>query len=34
MSFGGTDKKYFGTGPNVLGWGMAAAFGVKLARPD
>jgi len=34
MSFGGSDKQYFGTGPNVLGWGMAAAFGVKLARPD
>src|SRR5882762_8291782 len=34
MSFGGEGKQYFGTGPNVLGWGMAAAFGVKLARPD
>ena len=34
MSFGGSDKHYFGTGPNVLGWGMAAGFGVKLARPD
>jgi benzoylformate decarboxylase len=34
MSFGGTDKPYIATGPNVLGWGMAAAFGVKLARPD
>jgi len=34
MTFGGDDKQYFGTGPNVLGWGMAAAFGVKLARPD
>jgi thiamine pyrophosphate-dependent acetolactate synthase large subunit-like protein len=34
MSFGGDGKQYFGTGPNVLGWGMAAAFGVKLARPD
>ena len=34
MSFGGNDKQYFGTGPNVLGWGLAAAFGVKLARPD
>jgi thiamine pyrophosphate-dependent acetolactate synthase large subunit-like protein len=34
MSFGGTDKKYFATSPNILGWGMAAAFGVKLARPD
>ena len=34
MSFGGGDKKYFSTSPNILGWGMAAAFGVKLARPD
>ena len=34
MSFGGDDKQYFSTGPDVLGWGMAAAFGVKLARPD
>jgi benzoylformate decarboxylase len=34
MTFGGNDKQYFGTGPNVLGWGMAAAIGVKLARPD
>jgi len=34
MSFGGDDKQYIATGPNVLGWGMAAAFGVKLARPD
>src|SRR2546425_5631079 len=34
MSFGGTDKRYFSTGPDVLGWGMAAAFGVKLAQPD
>jgi thiamine pyrophosphate-dependent acetolactate synthase large subunit-like protein len=34
MTFGGDDKQYFGTGPNVLGWGMAAAFGVKLARPN
>jgi thiamine pyrophosphate-dependent acetolactate synthase large subunit-like protein len=34
LSFGGTDKQYMGTGPNVLGWGLAAAFGVKLARPD
>jgi benzoylformate decarboxylase len=34
MSFGGSDKQYIGTGPNVLGWGMAAGVGVKLARPD
>ncbi len=34
MAFGGEDKRYFGTGPNVLGWGMAAGFGVKLARRD
>jgi benzoylformate decarboxylase len=34
MSFGGDGKQYFGTGPNVLGWGMAAAMGVKLARPN
>ena len=34
LSFGGNDKQYIGTGPNVLGWGMAAAFGAKLARPD
>src|SRR5262249_39469318 len=34
MSFGGSDKRYFSTTPNILGWGMAAAFGVKLARPD
>ena len=34
MSFGGTDKTYISTGPNILGWGVAAAFGAKLARPD
>jgi thiamine pyrophosphate-dependent acetolactate synthase large subunit-like protein len=34
MSFGGKGKSYFGTGPNVLGWGLAAGFGVKLARPN
>lgn len=34
MSFGGDDKRYIGTGPSILGWGMAAAFGAKLAHPD
>ncbi len=34
LSYGGSDKHYFGTGPNVLGWGMAGSVGVKLARPD
>jgi thiamine pyrophosphate-dependent acetolactate synthase large subunit-like protein len=34
MTFGGDDKPYFSTSPNVLGWGMAASFGAKLARPD
>ncbi len=34
MSFGGADKTYVANGPNILGWGMAAAFGAKLARPD
>src|SRR5712672_1867530 len=34
MSFGDAVKTYFSTGPNILGWGMAAAFGVKVARPD
>ena len=34
MSFGGSDKAYISTGPNVLGWAVAAAFGAKLARPD
>ena len=34
LSFGGGDKQYIGTGPNVLGWGMAAGVGVKLAHPD
>jgi thiamine pyrophosphate-dependent acetolactate synthase large subunit-like protein len=34
MAFGGNDKPYFTPSANVLGWGMAAAFGVKLARPD
>jgi thiamine pyrophosphate-dependent acetolactate synthase large subunit-like protein len=34
MSFGGTDKTYISTCPNILGWGVAATFGAKLARPD
>jgi thiamine pyrophosphate-dependent acetolactate synthase large subunit-like protein len=34
MSFGGDGKQYLATGPVILGWGMAAAFGVKLAKPD
>ena len=34
MSFGGTDKTYISTGPNILGWGVAAAFGAKLAQPN
>ena len=34
LSFGGADIQYIGTGPNVLGWGMAAGVGVKLAQPD
>lgn len=34
MAFGGKDKPYISTGPNVLGWAAAAAVGVKLARPD
>lgn len=34
MRWGPDDKQYIGTGPNVLGWGMAAALGVKLAKPD
>ncbi len=34
MSFGGDDKAYISTGPNILGWAVAAGFGAKLARPD
>jgi benzoylformate decarboxylase len=34
MNFGGDDKGYIGTGPNILGWGMAAGLGVKLANPN
>ena len=34
MSFGGNHKTYVANGPNVLGWGMSAALGAKLAQPD
>jgi thiamine pyrophosphate-dependent acetolactate synthase large subunit-like protein len=34
LSFGGPDKQYFATTPAVLGWGVPAACGVKLANPD
>jgi benzoylformate decarboxylase len=34
MSFGGADKTYISTGPNILGWAQAAATGAKLARPN
>jgi thiamine pyrophosphate-dependent acetolactate synthase large subunit-like protein len=34
MSFGGSDKQYFTTTGAALGWGLPAAFGVKLAHPD
>ena len=34
MSFGGADKTYISTGPNILGWAQGAAMGAKLARPD
>ena len=34
LSFGGSDKTYVANGPNILGWGMSAAFGAKLAQPN
>jgi thiamine pyrophosphate-dependent acetolactate synthase large subunit-like protein len=34
MAFGGSDKRYISTGPNILGWAAAAAVGAKLAQPD
>ena len=34
MSFGGKEKTYVANGPSILGWGMSAALGAKLAKPD
>ena len=34
MSFGGKGKTYIANGPNILGWGMSAGLGAKLAQPD
>jgi len=34
MSFGGADKNYFSTGPNILGVGHGGGLRVKVARPD
>jgi thiamine pyrophosphate-dependent acetolactate synthase large subunit-like protein len=34
MTFGAGGKTYVGNGPNILGWGMSAGAGAKLARPD
>jgi thiamine pyrophosphate-dependent acetolactate synthase large subunit-like protein len=34
MNVGGNDKRYVGQSAIVLGWGVSAAFGVQLARPD
>jgi thiamine pyrophosphate-dependent acetolactate synthase large subunit-like protein len=34
MNVGGNNKKWFTQTAVVLGWGVSAAFGVKLARPD
>jgi len=31
---GGGGRSYISTGPNILGWGIAAATGAKLAKPD
>src|SRR5260370_27003890 len=33
MSFGGSDKQFFSTTGAALGWGLPAAFRVKLAHP-
>lgn len=34
MKFGPGGMTYVGNGPNILGWGMSAGAGAKLARPD
>jgi thiamine pyrophosphate-dependent acetolactate synthase large subunit-like protein len=34
MSFGGKGKTYIANGPNILGWGMSAGAGAKLAQPN
>lgn len=34
LRFGGDDKRYFSNSGRALGWGLSAAFGVKLAQPD
>jgi thiamine pyrophosphate-dependent acetolactate synthase large subunit-like protein len=34
MTFGAGGKTYIGNGPNILGWGLSAGAGAKLARPD
>lgn len=34
MNIGGNAKKYINQSAIVLGWGVSAAFGVKLAQPD
>jgi thiamine pyrophosphate-dependent acetolactate synthase large subunit-like protein len=34
MNIGGGNKRYINQSAIVLGWGVGAAFGVQLARPD
>ncbi|MGA7329824.1 MAG: thiamine pyrophosphate-binding protein [Rhodomicrobium sp.] len=34
MAFGGSNKTLVSTTANILGWAQAAAFGIKLARPN
>jgi thiamine pyrophosphate-dependent acetolactate synthase large subunit-like protein len=34
MNIGGADKRYIKQSAIVLGWGVSAAFGAQLARPD